>query len=139
MKSKFVAGQVLEDQWGDEVARIVFANGIWSSDQDKDLFLEEYNDLPEEDSVILYEYACYEEFFEGEYSIRNFIRENSLINVAEREEKDRERQHIVDALTAMGVDTADLIVSEGRVYIGSDECSDYIQGTHAWCSSSMSC
>lgn len=139
MKNKFVAGQVLEDQWGDEVARIVFAGGIWSSDQDKDLFLEEYNDLPEEDSVILYEFACYEEFVEGEYSIRNFIRENSLINVAEREEKDRERQHIVDALTAMGVDTADLIVSEGRVYIGSDECADYIQGTHAWCSSSMSC
>ena len=140
MKNKFVAGQVFEDNWGDEVARIVFADGVWSSDEDQATYLEENGELPGEDvTVIMYEFMYQDEYVDGERSISEFIRENGMINVAEREQKDRERQHIVDTLAAMGVDTADFIVSNGRAYIGNQECEDYIQGTHAWCSSSMSC
>ncbi len=139
MTSKYVVGQVYEDSWGDEVARIVFADGVWSSDEDRDEYLEQNDELPDDDTPILYETTYCDEFVEGDAYIREFMREHGLIDVAERERKDKERQHIVDTLNAMGVDTADLIVSEGRVYIGSEECCDYIQGTHAWCSSSMSC
>lgn len=139
MTNKYVAGQVYEDHYGDEVARIVFADGVWSSEEDKELYLEQNDDLPDNDTPILYETYYCDEFVEGDSYIQEFMREHGLIDPVERERKDRERQVIVDTLNAMGVDTADLIVSEGRVYIGADECCDYIQGTHAWCSSSMSC
>lgn len=139
MTDKYVVGQVYEDTWGDEVARIVFVDGVWSSDEDRAEYLEQNDELPDNDTPILYETCYCDEFVEGDADIREFVREHGLIDVAERERKDRERQHIVDTLNAMGVDTADLIVSEGRVYIGSEECCDYIQGTHAWCSSSMRC
>ena len=139
MTNKYVVGQVFEDHYGDEVARIVFVDGVWSSDEDRAEYLEQNDELPENGEPILYETCYCNEFVEGEYYIREFMREQGLIDVAERERKDRERQHIVDTLNAMGVNTADLIVSEGRVYIGSEECCDYIQGTHAWCSSSMTC
>lgn len=139
MSNKFVAGQVFEDNWGDEVARIVFADNIWSSDQDKDNYIQENGELPRDGALVLYEFMYHDEYVEGVSDIKDFIRDNGLINVAERQQKDRERQHIIDALAAMGVDTADFIVSEGRAYIGYEECEDYIQGTHAWCSSSMSC
>lgn len=140
MKTKFVAGQVFEDNYGDEVGRIIFADGVWYSDQDRDNYVEEVGELPTDlVSPILYEFMYHDEYTDGDAAIRAFIRENGMIDVAERERKDAERQHIVDALSAMGVDTGDLIVSEGRVYMGSQECEDYIQGTHAWCSSSMSC
>lgn len=140
MKNKFVAGQVFEDEYGDEVARIVFSEGIWSSDEDQAAYLEENGDFPSSDvAVIMYDFYYNEEYVEGVRYIVEHMRENGMINVAEREQKDRERQHIIDALAAMGVDTADFIVSNGRAYIGNQECEDYIQGTHAWCSSSMSC
>lgn len=140
MKNKYVAGQVFEDNWGDEVARIVFADGVWSSDEDQAAYLEEVGELPSDlVSPILYEFMYHDEYVDGTRSIKEFVRENGLIDVAEREQKDRERQHIIDTLVAMGVDTSDFIVSEGRAYIGAQECEDYIQGTHAWCSSSMSC
>lgn len=138
--SKYVTGQIFEDNWDDEVGRIVYANGIWSNDEDRAAFEDSYGGMPDDmPEVILYEFMYHDEFVEGEAAIKDFVREHGLIDVAERERKDRERQVIVDTLNAMGVDTADLIVSEGRVYIGSDECEAYIQGTHAWCSSSMIC
>ncbi len=140
MTNKYVVGQVFEDNWDDEVARIVYADGEWSSGEERALFEDSYGGMPDNmPEVILYEFMYHDEFIEGEAAIRNFVRENALIDVAERERKDQERQVIVDTLNAMGVDTADLIVSEGRVYMGADECEAYIQGTHAWCSSSMSC
>lgn len=140
MTTKYVAGQIFEDQWDDEVARIIYANGEWSSDEDRARYEDHHGALPDVmPEVVLYEFSYHDDYVEGERAIKAFASENGLIDVADRERKDRERQHIVDTLNAMGVDTADLIVSEGRVYIGSEECCDYIQGTHAWCSSSMTC
>lgn len=138
--SKWKAGDIFEDHWDDEVGRIVYANGEWYSDQDRATFEDQYGGMPDEmPSVILYEYMYHDEFIEGEAAIREFIAENGLIDVEERKRLNAERQHIVDALKALNVDTDDLIVSNGTVYIGEAECCDYIQGTHAWCSSSMSC
>lgn len=139
MTSKYMLGQVFEDYYGDEVARIIFLDGAWSSEEDKQAYLEEMNELPEHNDAILYEDYYNDEFIEGDNYIEEFVNEHGLIDPVERERKDKERQHIVDTLKSLGVNTRDFIVSDDRVYIGNDECCAYIQGTHAWCSSSMTC
>lgn len=139
MTSKYTLGQVFEDYYGDEVAQIIFLDGAWSSEVDKEAYLEEMNELPKHNDAILYDDYYNEEFIEGDDYIEEFVNEHGLIDPVERERKDKERQHIVDTLKSLGVNTRDFIVSDDRVYIGAQECEDYIQGTHAWCSSSMSC
>lgn len=66
---------------------------------------------------------------------------------SEAEIKARVELHkkIADALSSMTdingkpLDLNNLILSDGSVYNGAGDCETYIQATHAWCSSSMSC
>lgn len=137
--NKYVVGQVFEDMYGDEVAWIVHANGEWMGEAHRDDYLEEFGELPDPTTPILFEESASGEFFEGNEAIQEAISDYNLIDIEDRKRKDEERQYIVDTLKSLGVNTNDLIVSEGRVYMGYNECENYIQGTHAWCSSSMSC
>ncbi|WNL63290.1 hypothetical protein [Citrobacter phage Tr1] len=136
--SKFKAGDVFVDYDGDERMTIVFADGVWLSDAEKQDYLDEMGEEPTE-SVVAFEDYNYSEYREGVAEILDLIEEDNLINKEEHETRQKERQVIVDMLKAAGVNTSDLIVSEGVVYMGYSECAGYIQGTHAWCSSSMSC
>lgn len=59
------------------------------------------------------------------------------------EEEFKKRKEVSDKIIKLlkenDINTSDLIVSDGKVYQGYGECANYIQATHAWCSSSMSC
>lgn len=64
---------------------------------------------------------------------------SDFIPEAEYQRRQEVSKTIVKILQENGIDTNDLIVSDGKVYQGYSQCADYIQNTHAWCSSSMSC
>lgn len=115
-------------------------------DFDLDGDLEEFLEGGTDDAVIVYvERDGYGDFLgkdeiEDAYSERDGeVLPSDFISEAEFYKRKEVGDKIVALLKENNIDTSDLIVSDGKVYQGYSECASYIQGTLAWCSSSMSC
>lgn len=63
----------------------------------------------------------------------------SLVTEEEAAHRQEVSDKIVALLKAHDIDTSNLIVSDGKAYVGYDECESYIAGTGAWVPSSMQC
>ena len=136
--SKLEVGQEYVDYTGDVCLTIVFKDGVWASESERLDFLEDMGEdnCYSDSTIIAYESEQYCEYRDDPAEC---IDEFNYILKSAYEKNQEERQRIVQLLKDNKVDTADLIVSDGRVFIGYSECANYIQASHAWCSSSMSC
>lgn len=103
-------------------------------------FLEET-----ESNVVLFGEMDWEETYitiedilnkEGEHDELNW---GILVSQKEFLKNKEKNDKVVQILRELDLDTDDLIISDGILYQGYSQCSEYIQRTHAWCSSSMSC
>ena len=137
----FKLGQVFVDYTGDDALTIVYLDGEWANEEVKKEYEENMGNLDEEDlpTIIAFESEQWGEYREDEYEIEEIITEYHYVPKEKYEQNSEVRNNILDLLKTHGVSTSDLIVSDGRVYIGGDECEAYIQASGAWCSSSMMC
>ncbi len=110
--------------------------------QNSDLF-EAIGDTSHD--VVLFAELDWDECFITEYELENYDSwdDGTDYTVLISEANFKKRQEIGDKIIAIlkenQIDTNDLIVSDGKVFQGYSDCATYIQTTHAWCSSSMSC
>jgi len=138
-------GEVFIDRWGDEAFICVYdsvtktrldendpSNILRNWRLDPEAILEHIEQYPEE-SAYLSEYGDIEDY--DSMMDDRVLRSESAIKEGEDLHK-----RIKKALKGIeGLDLNNLILSNGVVYNGNDACCDYIQGTYAWCSSSMEC
>lgn len=138
--SKFKLGQ----QWGRGRTvhfTVVFLDGEWLTPE----WIADYEEETGEDiadidtDIIVYEDYDYSEFRHGDDEVGELIDEYGLCDMEVIVKRQAEREWIVKMLEQANIDVNNLIVSDGEVYVGHGECCNYIQSTHAWCSSSMSC
>lgn len=136
-------GEILFDRWDDPVAIMVYSgetglalhkvnsqklheNNFSYDPEELEAHFEEYPDT----NWYLTEYGDLEELDDIEYAMSESTKELA----AGRYKK------VVKALKHIeGLDLESLIISDGAVYSGDNECASFIQGTYTWCSSSMEC
>lgn len=137
MTNKFKVGDEFVDYAGDVCLTILMVDGVWKNEQEQADYIEEMGEDYYEGAEII----CYESEQWCEYrdDPEDCISEFNYILKSEFAALQEERNKIVETLKSLGIDTNNLIVSDGRAYVGADECAGYIQATHAWCSSSMAC
>lgn len=107
-----------------------------------DYCLDEVNELLEESDKVYYVETGSNKSFYDEEEFIEYDEDDEfghLIPLEDYNERKEIEDKILAVLIAAKINTNDLIVSDGHVYVGYDECYDYINGTRAWCSSSMSC
>lgn len=138
-------GEVFIDRYGDEAFICVYdsvtktrldekdeGNVLGNWRLDPEALNEHIEEYPEE-SAYLSEYGDIEDY-------DSMMDDRVLRSEAQIKEGEELHKRIKKALKGIqGLDLDNLILSDGVVYNGNSACCDYIQGTYAWCSSSMEC
>lgn len=138
-------GEVFIDRYGDEAFICVYdsvtkirldekdeGNVLRNWRLDPEALNEHIEEYPEE-SAYLSEYGDIEDY-------DSMMDDRVLRSEAQIKEGEELHKRIKKALKGIqGLDLDNLILSDGVVYNGNSACCDYIQGTYAWCSSSMEC
>lgn len=135
-------GEVFIDRWDNE-AYICIYDGKTRLDQASPAQLVDWNFDPEALDEHVSEYpgtAAYLSEYGDVEDYDSMMDDRSLRSQSDIEEGKKLHKKIKKALQKVeGLDLDNLILSNGVVYNGNSACCDYIQGTYAWCSSSMEC